>query len=306
MAVVATEVQSLNDIQYKSKFKILFLILTVFFLFIFSFLSFYPIGDKIKSIIKTSLHGQGCNPDFDEMHLEWLLPKIVISDLSIPAGCLGKTGGPILFSRFSINYNIINFAPFGLPFRIDTTLGGQAISLYYVLGFNSQMIRLKDQTLDLAKLKPILGENVKLAGNVTIDLNLGMSSNRISNLSLKAQSKNLQIPSQNIQGFTTPPIKLNEFYLEGSSEAHPRVQIDKLIMGDTDSPLRANFKGKIDLQEGNIAMSPLDLSGEIAFSENFKTSVPLVSMIFASFSQKDGFYQIRLGGTLGSPKPSAP
>ena len=300
MAVVATEVQSLNDIQYKSKFKILFLILTVFFLFIFSFLSFYPIGDKIKSIIKTSLHGQGCNPDFDEMHLEWLLPKIVISDLSIPASCLEKTGEPIRFPRFSINYNIINFAPFGLPFRIDTTLGGQAISLYYVLGFNSQMIRLKDQTLDLAKLKPILGENVKLAGNVT------MSSNRISNLSLKAQTKNLQIPSQNIQGFTTPPIKLNEFYLEGSSEAHPRVQIDKLIMGDTDSPLRANFKGKIDLQEGNIAMSPLDLSGEIAFSEDFKNSLPLVSMLFQSFSQKDGFYQIRLGGTLGSPKPSAP
>ena len=77
-------------------------------------------------------------------------------------------------------------------------------------------------------------------------------------------------------------------------------------MGDTDSPLRANFKGKIDLQEGNIAMSPLDLSGEIAFSENFKNSLPLVSMLFQSFSQKDGFYQIRLGGTLGSPKPSAP
>lgn len=306
MAVVATEVQSLNDIQYKSKFKILFLILTVFFLFIFSFLSFYPIGDKIKSIIKTSLHGQGCNPDFEEMHLEWLLPKIVISNLSIPASCLEKTGEPIRFSRLSINYNIINFAPFGLPFRIDTMLGGQAISLYYVLGFNSQMIRLKDQTLNLAKLKPILGENVKLAGNVTVDLNLGMSSNRISNLSLKAQSKDLQIPSQNIQGFTTPPIKLNEFYLEASSEAHPRVQIDKLIMGDTDSPLRANFKGKIDLQEGNIAMSPLDLGGEIAFSENFKNSLPLVSMLFQSFSQKDGFYQIRLGGTLGSPKPSAP
>lgn len=302
----ATEVQSLNDIQYKSKFKILLLILTVVFIFIISFLNFYPIGDKVKSIIKSSLHGKGCNPDFSEIHLEWLLPKIIISNLEIPASCLEKTGEPLKFAHFTINYNVINFAPFGLPFRIDTSLGGQPISLYYVLGFNSQMIRLKDQTLDLAKLKPLLGENVKLVGKVTVDLNLGMSNNTISNLVLKAQSKNLQIPPQNIQGFSTPPMKLNEFYLEAVSEAHPRIQIEKLIMGDTDAPLRANFKGKIDVQDGNIGMSPLDLSGEIAFSEAFRKSLPLVDMIFQSFTQKDGFYQIRLGGTLGSPKPIAP
>ena len=300
-----TEVQSLNEINYKSKIKVLFLILTVAFLFLFSFLNFYPIGDKIKTIIKSSLHGQGCNPDFSEIHLEWLLPKIIISNLEIPARCLEKDGEPLKFPRFTINYNVINFAPIGLPFRIDTTLGGQPISLYYVLGFNSQMIRLKDQTLDLAKLKPLLGEKVKLLGKVTVDLNLGMSNNTISNLTLKAQSKNLQIPPQNVQGFTTPPMKLNEFYLEAVSEAAPRIQIEKLIMGDTDSPLRANFKGKIDLQDGNIGMSPLDLGGEIAFSEAFRKSLPLVDMIFQSFTQKDGFYQIRLGGTLGSPKPIA-
>jgi hypothetical protein len=207
------------------------------------------------------------------------------------------------FPLFTINYNVISFVPFGLPFRIDTTLGKQPISLYYVLGFNSQMIRLKDQTLDLAKLKPLLGENVKLVGKVTVDLNLGMANNALTNLTLKAQSKNLQIPPQNIQGFTTPPMKLNEFYVEAVSEAAPRIVIEKLIMGDTDSPLRANFKGKIDLQDGNVGMSPLDLSGEIAFSEAFRKSLPLVDMIFQSFTQKDGFYQIRLGGTLGSPKP---
>lgn len=301
----ATEVQSLNDIQYKSKLKILLLIVIVFFLFTISFLNFYPIGDKVKSIIKTSLHGKGCNPDFREIHLEWLLPKIVISNLEIPARCLERTGEPLKFSRFTINYNIINFAPFGLPFRIDTSLGGQSISLYYVLGFGSQMIRLKDQTLNLAKLKPLLGENVKLAGKVTVDMNLSLTNNVMSGLTLKAQSKDLQIPPQNIQGFSTPPIKLNEFYLEAVSEGHPRVMIEKLIMGDTDSPLRANFKGKIEMQEGNIGMSPLEMGGEIAFSETFKKAVPLIDMIFQSFTQKDGFYQIRLGGTIGSPKPIA-
>ena len=303
---IATEIQSLNEIQYKSKIKVLLLILMVFFLFVISFLNFYPIGDKIKSVIKTSFNGKGCNPDFDEIHMEWLLPKIVVTNLSIPANCLERAGEPLRFSHLTLNYNIINFMPFGLPFRIDTSFGGQAISLYYVLGFNSQMIRLKDQTLNLTKLQPLFGERFKIAGNVTTDLNVSMSKNIITHLDLKAQSKDLQIPPQNIEGFTTPSLKLNEFYLEAASDTHPRIKIEKLIMGDTDSPLRANFKGKIDLQEGNSSMSPLDLSGEIAFSENFRQALPLIDMMFQSFSQKDGFYQVRLGGTLGSPKPIAP
>ena len=303
---IATEIQSLNEIQYKSKIKGLLLILMVVFLFVFSFLNFYPIGDKIKSVIKTSFNGKGCNPDFDEIHMEWLMPKIIVTNLSIPASCLERAGEPLRFSYLTLNYNIINFMPFGLPFRIETSFGGQAISLYYVLGFNSQMIRLKDQTLNLAKLQPLFGERFKIAGNVTTDLNVSMSKNIINHLDLKAQSKDLQIPPQNIEGFTTPALKLNEFYLEAASDTHPRIKIEKLIMGDTDSPLRANFKGKIDLQDGNTSMSPLDLSGEIAFSENFRQALPLIDMMFQSFNQKDGFYQVRLGGTLGSPKPIAP
>lgn len=303
MAVTATEVQSLADINYKSKIKIVLLILLVLFLFVFAFLNFYPIGDKIKSIIKTASKGQGCNPDFDQIQMEWLLPKIVVTDLMIPANCLERVGAPYKFSNLTINFNVINFAPFGLPFKIDTEFNGQPLSVYYVIGINQQMVRIKDQLLNLTKLSPLLGENVKIAGNVTLDMSLGISKNTIDNLDIKAQSKDLQIPPQNIQGFTTPSIKLNEFYLEANSENHPRIQIEKLIMGDTDSPIRANFKGKIDYQEGNPGMSPLDLTGEIAFKESFKQALPLVDMMFESFTQKDGFYQIRLGGTLGSPTP---
>jgi type II secretion system protein N len=299
----ASEVQSLNDINYKSKIKIALLIILIFFLFVFSFLSYYPIGDKVKSVIKSALSARGCNPDFDEVHMEWFLPKIVVSNLVIPAPCLQRTGPALNFSYLTINYHIINFAPFGLPFRVDTSFGGQALEVYFVQGFGGQMIRLKDQALDLAKLQPIFGENVKISGKVTVDLNMGVKDNVISNLTLKAQSKNLVIPPQNIQGFTTPPLKLNELYLEAISESSPRILIEKLVVGDTDAPVRANFKGKIDLQNGNAAMSPLDLKGEIAFSEAFRQSLPIIDMMFQAFNQKDGFYQVRLGGTLGSPKP---
>ncbi len=306
MAVLSSEIQSLGEIQYKSKVKVLLLILLCLVLFVLSFLSFYPVGDKIKSIIKTGLNGRGCNPDFDEIHMEWLMPKIIVSNLVIPANCLERAGAPLKFNHLTINYNLINFAPFGLPFKVETEFQGQPLSIYYVAGIGSQMIRIKDQTLSLTRIQPLLGENFKLSGNVTIDMTLNMSKNSMSGFNLKAQSKDLQIPTQNIQGFTTPPMKLNDFYLEAISDSGSRVDVEKLIMGDTSSPMRANFKGKINLQEGNISMSPIDLQGEIAFTESFRSTLPLIDMLFQSFNQKDGFYQIRLGGTLGSPKPIAP
>ena len=53
---VASEIQSLNEIQYKIKIKIVFLLMLVPFLFTAAFLNFYPIGDKIKEKIKTDYH----------------------------------------------------------------------------------------------------------------------------------------------------------------------------------------------------------------------------------------------------------
>ena len=119
-------------------------------------------------------------------------------------------------------------------------------------------------------------------------------------------STDFQLPSQNIQGFNTPNVKLNELYLEALSENSSTVKIDKFIVGDPDSPIRANLKGRIDLQQGNMAFSNIDLKGEISFTENFKQTVPLVDLFFQNFSQKDGFYQIRIGGNLGEPKLMTP
>ena len=302
----SVEISSLDNINYKSKIKIYFYILIVFFLFVFAFMSFYPIGDKLKVFLKSNLKGSGCNPDFDQIRMEWIMPKIVVSGLKLPASCLGRTGEALEFSHVTLNYQLINFAPFGLPFRLDTELNGQPLTVYFVQGIGQRMIRLKDQTISLTRLQPLLGGNFKLAGNVTVDLNLTVSNNLLKGLSLIAESKDLQIPSQSIQGFTAPNLKINTLRLEATSEAPPRINVDKMILGDADSPLRANFKGRIDLQEGAPAFSPLNLGGEVAFSETFKQQLPLIDMMFQSFTQKDGFYQIRLGGTLGAPKPSAP
>jgi len=306
--MATSELQSLEEISYKSKIKVYLYPIIAFFLFSLAFLNFYPIGDKLKDLIKTTLQGTGCNPDYDKLGVEWIMPKLVITDLTLPPGCLGQNAKKALkFSFVKVNFHFINFSPLGLPFKLETEMNSQPLSLYFVQGFGERMLRLKDQALVLSRLEPLLGGNVKLAGNMTVDLSLLMTNqNILKNLNLKAQSKDLNFPSQNIQGFTTPNLKLNDLYIEANSENPPRVQVDKFILGDPDAPMRANFKGRIDLQQEAIQFSQVNLTGEVAFSENLKQSLPLIDMMFQSFNQKDGFYQIRLGGTLGAIKPSNP
>ncbi len=308
MAATTSEINSLDEIRYKSKIKIYFYPFIVLFLFVVAFLNFYPISDQLKAFMKKNLAGTGCNPDYDQIRIEWLMPKLVISDLALPPGCLGQEAGEMLkFNFVNVNFHFINFSPFGLPFKIDTEMNGQPLSLYFVQGFGKRMIRMKDQSLVLARLQPLMGGKVKVGGSMIVDLNLLMSNqNALQSLALKVSSKDLQLPSQNLQGFTTPNLKLNTLFLEASSENPPRVTVEKFILGDPEAPMRADFKGRIDLQQGNIAFSQIDLKGEVAFSESFKQQLPLIDMMFQSFTQKDGFYQIRLGGMLGAPKTLAP
>jgi hypothetical protein len=301
--VSVSEIQSLEEISYKSKIKIWVYPLIVSFTFIIAFLNFYPIGEQFKVLMKKNLQSTACNPDYDQIRIEWLLPKVIVSDLVVPAGCLGRMGEPIKFSHLTINFQFISFAPIGIPFRIDTEMNGQPLSVYFVQGIGKKLIRLKDQSLVLSRLQPLMGGKFKLSGNLALDMSALIGSNNVlQELSFKAQSKDFQLPPQSIEGFTTPNMKVNDLYIEAVTENPPRVNVNKMIMGDTDSPMRANFRGSIDLQQGNMSFSPLDLSGEIAFTENFRQSVPLVDLFFQSYPQKDGFYQIRLGGTLGQPR----
>lgn len=298
-----SEIQSLDEINYKSKIKFYLYPLVIIFIFTISFLNFFPIGEQLKGFMKKNLAGSACSPDYDDLRIEWILPKIVVSGLHLPAGCFGRIGDPIKFTFVSIQFNLISFSPFGIPFQVESEINGQPLTLYYVQGFGHRVIRIKDQSIVMSRIQPILSKNFKLSGNLLVDLNATLTnSGNLKDLDFKMRSTDFQLPSQNIQGFTTPNVKLNELYLDANSEDTSTVKIDKFIVGDTDSPIRANIKGKVEIQAGNIGFSTIDLKGEIAFTENFKQTVPLVDLFFQNYTQKDGFYQIRIGGNLSHPQ----
>lgn len=306
MASMNQEMASLEEVEYKLRIKPILVIIFGIILFIVAFLNFFPISNVIKSQLKKNLAGTGCNPDFDSIRFEWLMPKVIIDDLSLPASCFNKSGESLKFNFLSLNYHLINFSPIGLPFRIDTEIGGRPLSIYYVQGIGEETIRLKDQKLVLSTLAPIIGENLKLQGSITIDLMMTMESGSLKLLNLKAMSKDFKLPAQRIQDFQLPTLNLNEFYLEADGQNLPQISLNKFILGDSNSPIRANLKGKISKSPMGISESPMELVGEIALSENFRAAQPLVEMLLQAFPQNDGFYQVKLNGTVGAPKTNAP
>lgn len=297
----SSEIDQLENLTYQSKIKLAFLPFIICLAFLIGFLNSYPVGQELKTFLNKNLKGTGCSAEFENINFEWLLPKIILSDINLPSGCLGSQSTPLKLSFLKINFNFISFMPLGIPFKIETEFNGQPLTAYLIFGLNQKVIRIKDQSIVLSRLHPLLGGKFKLSGNLVLDLFLKIENQNVRGLELKAKSSNLQIPPQNIEGLTTPQMKVNTFYAELSSPSPTKISINKLIIGDTQSPLRSNFKGQINLLSGGLSFSPISLKGEMTFSESFKQSLPLLELLFQSYTQKDGFYQIGVGGTLGQP-----
>jgi hypothetical protein len=189
-----------------------------------------------------------------------------------------------------------------MPFKLDTQYNGQPLELYYVIGPSGQTIRMIDQRLVLSRFESLMG-NFKLGGSVVVDALVQMNlQQKLTALDIKAKSEDFRIPAQTVmQTFNLPNLMVRKFYLETNSESFPQLKVTSLVLGDPDSPVRMNMKGTVSIKEPTES-SPLNLTGELAFSEQFKQNFPVTFIVNENYTVKDGFYQVRLGGTLGAPQ----
>jgi hypothetical protein len=299
---IASEIHSLEEINYKGRIRPILMGLICFWLLIFSFLTYYPFGEKLKDQIKKMTAGN-CAIDYSDIGMELLpLPKLVIQDLIIPSSCTGREGAPLRLDFVNLSFRLISFSPLGIPFKLETRYNNQPIELFYVVGLSGQTIRMKDQRLVLSRLEGLMG-NFKLGGSVTVDVLMQMDfKQNLTALDIKAQSNDFKIPAQTVmQNFNLPTLSVRKFYLETTSENFPALRVSKFILGDPDSPVRMDLKGRVNVREP-FAFSPIKLDGELAFSEQFKQQFPVTFIVNESYTVKDGFYQVTLGGTVGAPQ----
>ncbi|MEX0798700.1 MAG: hypothetical protein WEB87_04425 [Bacteriovoracaceae bacterium] len=281
--------------------------LYIFGFFVLSFLMYFPIAAQIESTIKKSLTSiPGCSIGYKDLDFQWLMPKFVVKDLSVPASCFNQRGSPILFKETFLYIRGLSFIPFGPHFKLETTALNSPLKAYITAGFGSLAFNLKDSELDLKSLSPLLPGGVKLDGKANVDALIKTGSQGIEDFNLRIVSKDLSLPAQSVQAFAFSRMPINNLLLKAQMEDKNVLNVSEFILGDVESPVRANFSGKVELNQRVPAASRLDLVGEVAFSQSFLDQYSIIGMVMNQFDKKDDFYQIQLQGTLASPAPSSP
>lgn len=283
-----------------SKFKI---ILIAFICFTLGFFIYFPVSEKINDGIKKALHSiPGCAISYKDLSFEFFLPKVLVKDARIPQSCLGQYGEPIALKHLQLNFQGPAFSPFGFKLRVDTEINKTPLQIHLVTGiFGGQVIRIDKNKIDLETLKIFL-PNINLKGSVTTDLYARISGKKFEELKLYLNSQDFVLPAQSISAFKLPTLPLNLFSLKAELKNATTLQVHDLFVGDTNAPIRAKFQGPISLNQNNLMMSGLNLTGEIAFSEDFLEKFAIIKMFMDKFTRKDQFYQLQITGALTSPQ----
>ncbi len=293
----------IDNIDYKVDLKTLGKIFAIFgSVFILTFVLNFPIIKLTEDKIRTLLAGnRSCPITFDKMSLSFLLPKVVLENVNILGQCIDKQQD-IVLEKAETKILGPSFSPLGIATQSNFDFLGNHLEVLFSQGISSSMIKLNDQTIKLNTIRDLM-DTVNLRGNLNINSLLELINFEIKSGNLFLKSKDLAIGSMNISGFNTPSLDINHFSLKGVISNGVLV-ISDLIIGDKKSPIRANFKGKIEINNRNIMISKIDLKGEIQFSKDLTEKLFIIDQFLKSYNKKDNFYLIQLKGTLSYVTPS--
>lgn len=280
---------------------ILLLILVIILGFILNF----SFTERIENIIRLNLtKNPSCPINYKEAKFELFFPKIILKNIAMPGRCLSPNNQrPLELKQLAINLIGPSFSPLGLNFSVKTNLEKSRIISRQTIGATSQIINTSGTILDLGTLAPILGINFKMLGEVETNALVQIENSKINNAKFLLKSKNFFVPGQKLESFEIPNLNLKNFLMRGIYDRSGKLTIDDLVLGDKGAPIYANLKGNVFVNNLSIGDSRIDLKGEIIFSPEFLESFSILKLFLGQFSQKDGYYQIKLGGTLKSPIP---
>ena len=295
----------LEEIDYElpnaSKSKWIAGILGILFVSIFLY---FPISYKVKSLLRTNISKiPGCPLKYKSISTELFLPKLIVDGLSIPMSCFKQYGQPIKLNKTYLYFRGFSFSPFGPHFKLETEINKNPISAYLTAGIGGIALNMRENKLDLDKVLKSFPK-VKFSGIVEVDALVRLKSGKLNDLKLNIRSKNFMLPAQSIQGFTLGNMKINDLLIQ-TQMTDNKLNIKDIILGDTDSPIRAKFNGDIKMHAKNIKMSTLNVKGEVAFSQVFLDKYMIIGMFMKKYDKKDEFYQLKIGGTIGKPNPTS-
>ncbi len=303
MATTSAEVKSLNEVEYSFGVQKLLLALLVIVAFTVAFLAHFPLEKKVEVLVKTQLAKiPGCRIDFENLRFEFFLPKAVLSEVTLPGSCMGGRQ-PVKMQQLALHFRGPSFSPLGVAFKVTGDLQGTPVAVNYAAGPSTQVFNIQEPKFPLSVLNRLMPNLPKMEGSVDFNAKISLEGQNLSEILLAIDSQNFVLPSQSLNDLKLPRLPLGNFSLKVESQGPRKLLIKELILGKPEAPIRGKFAGSLNLAPGAIGLSPLDIKGEAAFSPEFIQAFPLISFMLQQFAQKDGFYQIKLGGTLSNIRP---
>ena len=268
----------------------------------YGFVSNFSLESKIESLVKANLKKvRGCPISYDKLSLSYLVPGINFRNMELDGKCFKASSGLIL-SQVESTLGFPSFSPIGPTLNTIIKDKYSLINVSSAHSVSSHKIRIESQKLNAKSLNSLLNK-FKIEGLFNLTSVSELTKKSLKSLMINLKSNNLVIPSQTVNSFEIPKLNVKNLSLIAELSGKSDLNIKKFVIGDEQSPLRANIEGKVKINSRAIKNSQLNLNIVVKFSEQFLENFGIISLFLDSSKQdENGYYTINVEGTLSKPK----
>jgi type II secretion system protein N len=281
-------------------------ILVLFCVLFLGFFINFPISDIVKTQVKKAIATMpNCPISYDKIEVEYFFfPKVIIKEPVISGICYKNPQSSLKFQELIVKLWLPSFLPPGIRFHIPIKYGKSEVDIYPTITFGKLHLNIKDSKIEGKFLENFSDKLKNLKGTIEINAITNIDKRGPIDGEFLLKSKNLIIGAQNISGLAVPNLPLKNIVIKAELE-RPTLTLLDVIIGDEESPLKANMKGEIKLNMRHFPSSSLDIDGNVFFGQDFLTSFGILNLFLAGKqTAKDGSYPIKLQGTFIRPAPS--
>lgn len=272
--------------------------------FVVAILFNFPLEKNIITLVEGEIaKNRRCPLSYQKIEMGYFLPKLIFTDITVPGQCFNKVGTNLNFDEALLKVSFPSFWPLGIKTKIEAQTQGARINIFPRLAFGGNAVQIEDTVLEGPFLSQFTPYPNFFRGKVKVQGNFEFKGKAISDGHLRLDSNDFIIPAQMIAGINLSSIPLKKLEFAGTY-TKKSFHIKAMRLGNNDAPIQAEFSGKITPNARNFNFSRLDLEGRVRLSSAFLNEVGLLRLMLNGKKTKDGFYYLRLKGTMAAPQPT--
>ncbi len=290
---------------YQNNFVIIITLVASIFIFALSLLHSFPIEETVKTNIDSALaKNKTCPLTYDDLVINIIPPSAKISDITIPSICSSSLLKDINLRSVDLSFGGIDWILLSPIISFETSLDGSFITGELSTNQKNTTFRLNRSKINLKNLMPYMKSPVRLSGVARVTLLIETIGQKLNNFSINAHSKDLSIGASNISGMEIPAIDIGDFQIRALTPNSQKLVIRDIILGKENADFHGLFKGNITLDSKSLENSKLDIDAQFKIAGELEKQFSFFNLMLAPYKGKnDDYFNLKLAGTLNSPKP---